>query len=143
MHGLLAREMRGFSTPRGWSVLAAMLPLGIVFGAIHALTPGHGKSVLASYLVGSPLSALRSLLVASIQAFTHVGMAVVIAVVAPLISRTLAGVGRAPSLELLSRGLLIGTGLWLLLRAWRGQNHTHAVREGVWLAPLPAWCPVR
>jgi ABC-type nickel/cobalt efflux system permease component RcnA len=72
MHGLLAARMTGFAATREWSLLAAMLPLGIVFGSIHALTPGHGKSVLASYLVGSPLSALRSLLVAGVQALTHV-----------------------------------------------------------------------
>ena len=28
--------------------LAAILPLGILFGALHALTPGHSKTVLAS-----------------------------------------------------------------------------------------------
>jgi hypothetical protein len=36
MHGLLAA--RGFAASRDWSLLAAMLPLGIVFGSIHALT---------------------------------------------------------------------------------------------------------
>jgi ABC-type nickel/cobalt efflux system permease component RcnA len=128
MHGLLAARMTGFAASRDWSLLAAMLPLGIVFGSIHALTPGHGKSVLASYLVGSPLSALRSLLVAGVQALTHVGMAVVIALVAlPLVSRSLGGVGRAPSIELLSRVLLVAVALWLPLLAW---PQTRACRRG-------------
>lgn len=73
MHGLLASRMTGFAVSRDWVLLAAMLPKGIAFGAVHALTPGHGKSVPASYLVGSPLPVLRSLLAASVQATRHVG----------------------------------------------------------------------
>jgi ABC-type nickel/cobalt efflux system permease component RcnA len=38
--------------------LVLILPLGIAFGAVHALTPGHGKTVLASSLVGSRLVVL-------------------------------------------------------------------------------------
>lgn len=132
MHGLLAARMLGFSATRDWTLLALMLPLGMAFGAIHAMTPGHGKSLLAAYLVGAPLSAWRGLVVAGVQAVTHVGSAVVIAVAAlPLISRTLGGVGRAPSLEHLSYGMLMVIGLWLILRALRGHRHGHAGREGV------------
>lgn len=142
MHGLLAARMTGFAASRDWTLLAAMVPLGIVFGCIHALTPGHGKSVLASYLVSAPLSALRSLLVAGAQALTHVGMAVLIALVAlPLMSRSFGGVGRAPTLEHLSRGLLIAIGLWLLVRAWRGQPHGHAGGEGAMVGVVAGLVP--
>lgn len=104
--------------------------MGIVFGAIHALTPGHGKSILASYLLGSRLATLRAFAVAAVLALTHVGTAVLIAITAaPLITRTLGGVGRAPSLEALSSGLLIAIGVWLLWRAWRARPHVHG--EGV------------
>lgn len=57
---------------------------------------------------------------------THVGSAVLLALIAaPLITRTLGGVGRAPALELASRGLLVLIGLWLILRAWHGRRHPH------------------
>lgn len=132
LHGLLAARMVGFASSHSWTLLAWMVPLGVVFGAIHALTPGHGKSLLAAYLVGSPLSLLRSLSVAAVQATTHVGMAVVIALVAlPLISRTLGSVGRAPSLERLSFGLLVLIGLWLVVRALRDHGHDHVEGEGI------------
>jgi ABC-type nickel/cobalt efflux system permease component RcnA len=102
------------------------MPAGILFGAAHALTPGHGKTILASYLLGSRLAALRAIGVAAVLALTHVGSAVLLALIAaPLITRTLGGVGRAPALELTSRGLLIAIGLWLILRAWRGRSHPH------------------
>ena len=92
--------------------LLAVLPFGIAFGAVHALTPGHGKTVLASYLVGSRLAVLRALAVAGALALTHVGSAVVLALAAaPILTRTLGGVGRAPVLEDISRGLLALIGL--------------------------------
>jgi ABC-type nickel/cobalt efflux system permease component RcnA len=122
----LSADLNAFATTRDWIALAAVLPAGILFGAVHALTPGHGKSILASYLVGSRLAAVRALAVAAVLALTHVGSAVLLALLAaPLVTRTLGGVGRAPTLEGLSRGLLIAIGLWLLLRAWRGRSHPH------------------
>src|SRR5215212_8256643 len=97
IQGSLSAALIGFATSRDWSLLVAMLPMGIAFGAVHALTPGHGKTVLASYLVGSRLTGLRSLVVASALALTHVGSAVIIAFLAlPLISHSLAFAGRAP-----------------------------------------------
>src|SRR5215207_3741196 len=108
----ISADLGAFAASRDLAALAAILPLGIVLGAIHALTPGHGKTVLASYLLGSRLAGLKSLIVAGALAVTHVGSAVVIALLAlPLISRSLGSVGRAPSLELLSRGLIALIGL--------------------------------
>ena len=122
----LSADLSAFAVTRNWAALAAVLPAGVLFGAIHALTPGHGKSILAGYLLGSRLAALRAFAVATVLALTHVGSAVLLALVAaPLITRMLGGVGRAPSLEMLSRGLLVAIGVWLLVRAWRGQKHVH------------------
>src|SRR5215212_5151679 len=130
IHTALSADLVRFAETRDWLALAAVLPSGVLFGAIHALTPGHGKSILASYLVGSRLVMLRAIVVAALMALTHVGMAVVIALTAaPLIRRTLGGVGRAPALELVSRGLLVAIGVWLILRACRGRAHPHG--EGI------------
>jgi nickel/cobalt transporter (NicO) family protein len=123
----ISADISAFAATRDWAALASVLPLGIVFGAVHAMTPGHGKSVLASYLVGSRLAAMRSIAVAAVLALTHVGLAVVLAILAaPLVTRTLgSGAGRAPALEILSWGLLVVIGLWLLVRAFRGRPHVH------------------
>ena len=100
IYGALSADLIRFAETHDWVALAAVLPAGVLFGAIHALTPGHGKSILASYLVGSRLASLRATGVAGVMALTHVGTAVLIAVTAaPLITRTLGGVGRAPALE--------------------------------------------
>jgi ABC-type nickel/cobalt efflux system permease component RcnA len=117
------------ATDGGILTVAAILPLGVLFGALHALTPGHSKSVLAAYLLGSENSAFRGVGVAGILSLTHVGMGVLLALLgAPLITTTLVGAGRAPSIEAVSRGIIIAIGAWLILRAiWR---KPHNEREG-------------
>ena len=142
IHEALIAATGAFAAGRDWTTLAAMLPMGILFGAVHALTPGHGKTVLASYLVGSKLAAVRSLSVAGALAVTHIGSAVLIALFAqPLVSRTLGSVGRAPSLEALSRGGLAVIGLWLLIRAVRGGGHHHDEREGMMVGVVAGLVP--
>src|SRR5215204_423940 len=86
----ITADLSAFTATRSWTALAPVLPLGIVFGAAHALTPGHGKTVLATYLVGSRLAVLRGIAVAGALSVTHIGSAVIIALIAaPLVTRTL------------------------------------------------------
>ena len=42
----LTGAVDGFARSGNWGVLLAMMPLGIVFGAAHAMTPGHSKSLV-------------------------------------------------------------------------------------------------
>src|SRR5215211_5789408 len=140
IYASLTADLSAFAATRNWTALAAMLPLGVLFGAVHALTPGHGKTVLATYLVGSRLAAMRRLGVAGVLALTHVGSAVILALAASsLVTRTLGGVGRAPLLEDLSRGLLAMIGVWLLWRAWRGRSHPHG--EGLMVGVVAGLVP--
>jgi nickel/cobalt transporter (NicO) family protein len=140
INAAIAADLNAFAATRDWAALLAVLPFGIIFGAIHALTPGHGKTVLASYLVGSRLAVLRGLAVAAALALTHVGSAVVLALAAaPILARTLGGAGRAPIIEDVSRGLLALIGAWFLYRAWRGPAHRH--REGVLVGIIAGLVP--
>lgn len=133
--------LSAFAVSRDFSELVWILPLGVVFGAIHAMTPGHGKAILASYLASSRHRFSHGILVAVTLAATHIISAVLIAVTAaPLLTRTLGGVGRAPLLEQMSTGALVAFGTWFVLRAARGvQNHSH--REGVWIGFVTGLVP--
>jgi len=143
VYGSLGSYLSAFAATRDWMALAAVLPLGIVFGAVHALTPGHGKSILASYVLGSRLAMLRASMVAAVLALTHVGSAVILAVAAlPLVTRTLAGVGRAPALEMVSRSLLAVIGVWLIVRALRTRPHLHAEGAAVGFVAGLVPCPL-
>lgn len=126
IRGSLTGAVEGFAQGHDWGVLAAMMPLGIVFGAAHAMTPGHSKSILATYVLGSGMRPLRAVLSSLVLAATHITTAVLLAVIAnTLVTRTLVGAGRAPALENLSRYMLVAIGLWLVFRAWRARPHVH------------------
>jgi nickel/cobalt transporter (NicO) family protein len=130
IHAALTNDITAYSNSRDITALLAVLPLGIVFGAVHALTPGHSKSVLAAYILGSGLRASRALLTSFVLSVTHISSAVLLALVTnSLVTRSLVGAGRAPSIEWTSRLILIAIGLWLIFRAIRARPHVHG--EGI------------
>jgi len=126
----VAQHLKSFAMDDNWLALLAVLPMGVVFGAAHALTPGHSKTLLAAYITGSQVKLSRGLLASLALSFTHITLAVLIAVLAlPLVSIALGSVGRAPALETLSRGLLGLVGAWMVWRGLRGR-HDHHIHEG-------------
>jgi ABC-type nickel/cobalt efflux system permease component RcnA len=138
-----ADRIGDFATTGDWTLLAAYLPMGVLFGAVHALTPGHSKAVLATYLTGSTTSIPRGLAVSLLLSFVHVGTSVLIALFTlPLVSVVLGSVGRAPALEGLSRGLLGVIGIWMLWQGFRGAGHAHAQGFAAGLAAGLIPCPL-
>ncbi|MER8973277.1 MULTISPECIES: sulfite exporter TauE/SafE family protein [unclassified Mesorhizobium] len=139
----LGEQIKLLAAGGNWLAFMAFLPMGVVFGAAHALTPGHSKAVLATYLAGSDAKVSRGLLVSITLSFTHVTIAVLIAALSlPLVSIALGSVGRAPLLEHISRGLLGLIGVWML---WRALSHSHHHRHegeavGVMAGLIP--CPL-
>lgn len=55
----------------GPGLLAAGLAVAFVLGAIHALSPGHGKTIVAAYLVGTRGTPRHAVLLGGIVTFTH------------------------------------------------------------------------
>jgi ABC-type nickel/cobalt efflux system permease component RcnA len=144
IYGSITADLGAFATSRDWLALLAILPLGVIFGSVHALTPGHGKSILATYIVGSRTKLSRGTAMAIALALTHVTSAVLIALAANfLISRSIGEAGRAPLLEGISRTLLILIGVLLVVRAARRaipHDHGEGVAVGVIAGLVP--CPL-
>ncbi len=104
--------------------LVVLLLLAAGFGAVHALTPGHGKTLVAAYLVGEHGTIWHALLLGLMTTLTHTGAVFVLAVVfliSPAAARSIYYV------QGLLGGLLIaGLGLWLLLQRLFGRpDHFH------------------
>lgn len=56
-----------------------LLVLFTVFGAIHALTPGHGKTLVAAYLVGERGTVGHAIFLGLVTTLTHTGAVLVVA----------------------------------------------------------------
>ncbi len=132
LYGGMADGLGDVAAGSSRAVFAAMAA-ALLFGVLHALMPGHGKTVLFSYHLGQKGSLLSSVANGAILALTHVGIAIVLVLAGfAVISRAFAVGGRTPQFETAS-GLLIATiGAFLLWRAASGssQGDDHRERTG-------------
>jgi ABC-type nickel/cobalt efflux system permease component RcnA len=111
-------------------LLMAVLGLSVVLGALHALTPGHGKTLVAAYLIGSRGTVKDAIALGGIVTFTHTASVIVIGLLALLASHFIVPNVLAPVLEILSGLLVVTLGLRLLWSRWSAyrngsEAHTH------------------
>lgn len=101
-----------------WPALAAAMAAAVLFGILHAMMPGHGKTVLFSYHLGQKGSLLSSIANGAILALTHVGIAILLVLAGfAVISRAFAYGGRTPQFELASGIFVLLIGAYLVWRA--------------------------
>ena len=55
----------------GWGMLFVGLAVAFGLGALHALSPGHGKTIVAAYLVGSRGTFTHAVFLGGMVTFTH------------------------------------------------------------------------
>src|SRR5262249_28494124 len=106
--------------------LGLLLPLAGGFGAAHALTPGHGKTLVAAYLVRQRGTVGHAFLLGLVTTITHTGVVIILAALLPFILNRVAP-ERVQAILGFGGGLLIAAlGLWLLLRRLSGgADHVH------------------
>jgi ABC-type nickel/cobalt efflux system permease component RcnA len=122
------------------AVFAAMAA-AVLFGAVHAMMPGHGKTVLVSYHLGQPGKLREGISNGAIVTLTHVGLAVVLVLAGfTVISRVFAQGGRTPQFEIASGALVALIGAFLLWRSTRRDHHMHE-RNGRTLAFVTGMIP--
>ena len=106
------------------------LGIALMLGALHALTPGHGKTVVAAYLVGARGTTRHAVVLGSVVTLTHTGSVLLLGVITLAASQYILPTRLLPGLEVLSGSLIVGLGLYLLtqrLRDWRrSRSHQQA-----------------
>ena len=112
-------------------------------GAVHALTPGHGKAALAAYFFGTEARIGKGLRVALIAALLHVlsGFAVFL-VLRFAIGQVLSITGRgSPTFTVIGYGLIVVAGVVMLIQSLRPSHLAHdgagALTAGIGLLPCP------
>jgi len=90
--------------------------LSMALGSLHALTPGHGKTLVAAYLVGSHGRTIDAVFLGSVVTITHTGSVLLLGLLSLVASRYILPSIFMPILEAVSGLLVIGFGLHLLLK---------------------------
>jgi nickel/cobalt transporter (NicO) family protein len=110
-------------------VILLSLVIAAFWGAAHALTPGHGKAIVAGYLVGTKGRPVDALLLGGIVTVTHTIGVFGLGLVTLLLSQFIVPEALYPWLTLASGVLVIAVGAWVLVgrfrRRGRGHGHHH------------------
>jgi high-affinity nickel-transport protein len=109
-------------------VTAALIALGL--GALHALEPGHGKTIVAAYLVGSHGTARHALLLGLIVTASHTAGVFALGGATLYASRYIVPEQLYPWLGVLSGLTIAGMGGYMFLRRWSGDEGEH-VHTGI------------
>jgi ABC-type nickel/cobalt efflux system permease component RcnA len=107
----------------GFALVALLL--AVALGAVHAVAPGHGKTVMAAYLVGLRGTVRQAATIGATVTLTHTAGVLVLGLVLST-SRAVASERVYPWLGLASGLLLAAVGAGLLVRARPGHHHPHA-----------------
>ena len=112
-----------------WIGLLAVL-LAMVLGAGHAFLPGHGKTIMAAYLVGRRGRYRDVVIVGATVTLTHTAGVLVIGLLLSL-SASVAPTAVVQDLAVLSGVIVAGVGVWLLVTALRRRAPLAVVGDGV------------
>ena len=118
------------------SVVLLGLLFAVVLGAAHALSPGHGKTVVGAYLVGSRGTARHAAFLGLTVTITHTAGVFALGLVTLLASAYVVPEKLFPFLSLISGGIVVAIGLSLFVRRLRaslgfsahhhhGHDHDH------------------
>lgn len=117
----------------------ALVTISFLYGIFHAAGPGHGKAVIASYMIADNATWKRGALLAGISAFVQACVAVAFVGIAVLIFGTTARNMNvaASAIEIVAYSLIVLLGLYLLwkkggafLAALRGTPSAHEHHHG-------------
>ena len=110
-------------------IMLAGLLIAFVFGSFHALSPGHGKTMVAAYLVGSRGTTRHAVTLGLIVTVTHTLGVFALGLLTLFASRYIVPEKLYPVLSAISGFAVFGVGVWLLVSRLRGlpasHHHTH------------------
>jgi len=104
-------------------VILASLAAALFWGAAHALSPGHGKTIVTAYLVGQRGTPRHAALLGLIVTITHTIGVFGLGLVTLALSQFIVPDRLYPWLNLLSGLLVVGIGASVLRARWRHSKH--------------------
>lgn len=107
-------------------------------GALHALEPGHGKTVVAAYLVGSKGRVRDAITLGGVVTFTHTFSIILLGILTSVAAAYFVPETVHEVMEIASGLLILGVGVWMLQQRFgrrasvephahpHGQHHAHS-----------------
>ena len=111
-------------------VILLSLAIAAFWGAAHALTPGHGKAIVAGYLVGTKGRPIDAVLLGGIVTVTHTVGVFALGLVTLALSQFIVPESLYPWLTLASGVLVIAVGASVLVGRVRKRGHVHHHQHG-------------
>jgi ABC-type nickel/cobalt efflux system permease component RcnA len=108
------------------------LLIAVLLGGLHAMSPGHGKTVVAAYLIGSRGTARHAAFLGLSVTVTHTAGVFALGVATLLASEYFVPERLFPVLSLVSGAIVVGLGFSLLIRRlrvallWQSPDHSYA-----------------
>lgn len=109
----------------------AALGAALLFGALHALQPGHGKTLVAAYLVGSRGTVRHAVLLGGIVTLTHTASVLALGGLLLTLSAWVRPERIIPGLTLVSGLLVAGLGIRLLWSRIANPPAAHSHADGL------------
>jgi nickel/cobalt exporter len=110
----------------GKGVLLLLLLAAFGWGAVHALSPGHGKAMVAAYLVGTRGTPRQAVALGATVTVTHTAGVALLGLVALSLSQYVLPEDLYPWLNLVAGLLVLGVGAMVLRsRLARRRSHGH------------------
>jgi nickel/cobalt exporter len=109
----------------GWVLGLTCLAVAFWFGALHALEPGHGKTMVAAYLVGARGTMKHALFLGGMVTFTHTISVFALGLVTLFLSQYIMPDKLSKILGVVSGLTIVYLGAMLLYRRTIGAGHDH------------------
>ena len=107
-------------------VMLLGLLIAFVFGSFHALSPGHGKTMVAAYLVGARGTTRHAVALGVIVTVTHTLGVFALGLLTLYASKYIVPEKLYPILSVISGLAVFGVGIWLLTSRLRGVADDHS-----------------
>src|SRR3984893_8708549 len=106
-------------------MIAAAIGIAFALGAAHALTPGHGKTIVAAYLVGSRGTLKHAAFLGAMVTFTHTVSVFLLGMATLFLFQYVVPENVTRVLGAISGLSIVAIGAWMLYKRLRGAGHTH------------------
>jgi nickel/cobalt transporter (NicO) family protein len=110
----------------GQGVLVLLLLAAFGWGALHALSPGHGKAMVAAYLIGTRGTARHAVWLGVTVTITHTIGVFALGLITLALSQYVLPEDLYPWLTLVSGLLVVTVGAGVLRSRFRRRHHDHA-----------------